>query len=181
MKKRIAIFFLCLHLFSLCATLALHAFMQYRSDRFFEKQISRGLYNLNDLTEIRIPANVPGITDWKDYVDMRGEVLFANGAYNYVKIKMTRTAIYLMCVPNYKTTQLCHENVIDARKFPDIPISKKEHVPFEKANNLSAFHYNGLSYCFLVPVLPVKPSLSSIDFLIVKSPVDAPSQPPEVC
>ena len=179
MRKLIAISLLSLHLFSLTVCFVAHFIAVYHSDRFFEKQISRGLYNKKDITEVRIPVNMPGITDWKGYEDMYGEVRFANTAYNYIKIRMTHNAIYLLCIPNYKTTRLCGKNIIDASKLPDIPVKSKDHVPFDKIFHLSAFNTYGIHYRFLVPVKPVYSLSCMINTEVINSAITSPGQPPE--
>jgi hypothetical protein len=181
MRKLIAISFLTLHLFSLAAALVVHAIAVYRSDRFFERQIDRGLYNIHDLTEIRIPTNAPRKTEWRNYESTCGAVMFAHNAYNYVAMKVTKGAIYLLCVPNYKTTHLCRNNIIDARMIPDIPVSKKDHVPFEKAVNLSVFHYYHTEYCFCTPVLAITTSPGDTAAQVTKPAIRTAGQPPEIC
>ncbi len=151
LRKAISVFLLSTLLLNIGGELLLHKVLTYKSDRFFEKQTSRGMYNVNDLTEVKLPADLPGIAD-AGYTKVFGEVRFAGEAYNYVKMRITSTAIYLLCVPNYSTTHLCGQNVIHAENIPHIPISKKEHVPFGKLSIVgqSIFVFNNLE--LTVPV-----------------------------
>ena len=179
MKKLTAISLLFIHLFNIGGQLSVYQYLVYKSDKFFNKQISENHYNIDDLTEIRIPANMPGIADWKNYENLCGRVQFENSAYNYVKIKMTRKAIYLVCVPNYATTRLSDQNIINARQIADIPVPKKEHVPFGKIN-LVAYNYQVVRYTFSIPVIGARKNINYEDIFIPNSPVSGPGQPPDM-
>lgn len=179
MKKLIAALFLSLHLFSLCGYVVVHAIAVYNSDRFFEKQVGKGFYNVDELTEVKIPANMPGISEWADYQNVYGEVRFADAAYNYVKMRITHDAIYLKCVPNYATTRLCGQNIINATKLPAIPVNKKDHVPFNKTPNLTVFNQPALQYRFIIPVPPLQHIQLIGNSQPVESAITTPGEPPE--
>ena len=132
MKKLTATFLLFIYLFSIGGQLALHQYFAVLSDRFFSEQTDKGLYNVHDLTEVILPVNMPGITDWKGYENISGQIQFENNSYNYVKMKITRTALYLMCIPDYQTTRLANQNIIDAKQAKSVPVPKKDHVPYTK-------------------------------------------------
>ena len=178
MKKLIAISLLFIHLLNIGRQLSFYEYLAYKSDKLFNEQIDKNNYNINDLTEIRIPANLPDITDWKTYVNLRGRVQFGESAYNYVKIKMTRSAIYLICIPNYATTHLFNQNVINARQIPDIPVSRKDHLPVGKVSFIT-YNYQNLSYRFLTPpVMMIKPVVF-IQFFLPDTSIAGPGQPPD--
>jgi len=154
MKRLLAHYLLLIHLCNIAGPLALHQYLEYKSDILFNSQISKNRYFVNDLTEIKIPIKTWHIKDWPTFERQFGRVQFKNSAYNYVKIRITKTAIYLLCIPNYKTTRLANQNIIYAPQIPDIPVGKKEHVPFGKINLLS-YNYFGLIYSFSIPFIEV--------------------------
>ena len=178
MKKLIAIALLFIHFYNIGGPLLLHEILVYQSDRLFNKEIGQNHYNIADLSEIRIPANMPGMSDWKDYQNLSGRIQFGNTAYNYVKIKMTRTAIYLVCIPNYATTHWCDKNIINATQIPDIPVPKKEHVPFGKIN-LATFNYQSVFYKFSSPVFVVRKTVYNKQANFLYSIITGPGQPPD--
>jgi hypothetical protein len=179
LRKLIAALLLCIYLFSVGGKLVLHQYFSSRSDKFFISQTSKGLYNKNDLTEVKLPCNMPGITDWVDYEDIKGCIQFNDVSYNYVKMKVTRTALYLMCVPDYSTTQLLHQNVIDARQSKGLPVPKKDHAPHGKATSLVNFSiaFNQFSFSSFVQTLPGHPVHTSQALLTLYR--DIPRQPPK--
>jgi len=147
-KKLIAALMLIFYLFTLCGPLALHQYLSLKSDKFFTEQTAKGLYNVGELTEVKLPVDMPAITDWKNYENIKGCVQFDNVTYNYVKMKITRTTLYLMCVPDYKTTRMSAQNIIDAKQSKGVPVPKKQHVPFGKATLLGNFNVAFIQFSF---------------------------------
>jgi hypothetical protein len=148
LKKAIATFLLSIYLFNIGGQLVMHQFLSIRSDKFFNKQASKGLYNVHDLTEVKLPVNFPSIREWKSYENITGQIQFENVSYNYVKMKMTRNALYLMCIPNYEGTRLLTDNVINAKHTKTIPIPKKNHVPFGKTTVMGNFNLSFTQFAF---------------------------------
>ena len=178
MKKLIAILLLSLHLFSITACFIVHFVAVYRSDRFFEKQTSHGLYNVNELTEVKLPVDMPGIAD-TGYIKISGVVQFADAAYNYVKMRVTPNTVYLMCVPNYHTTRLSNQNIIHAENIPDIPVPKKQHVPFSKLSMMGQYIFAFQDLKITVPVkqdavLTIEPNTGRLEFTL-----EIPQPPPK--
>jgi hypothetical protein len=153
----------------------------YRSDIFFNEQVGKGLYNRNDLVEIKLPVNMPGITSWSSYEPIRGQVQFKDASYNYVKLKITRNAIYLMCVPNYQKTRLLDQNIISAKNIANIPVNKKSHVPFGKLNSPDKYSFP-ITLCKLsLPITINWGNNVSYHAQAVQRSVDTPDQPPRNC
>ncbi len=137
-------------------------------------------YAVDDLVLVKVPVHMPSLENWEDYAYISGQIKFKNNSYNYVKLKMTKDTIFLMCVPNYKKTKLLNQNIIDARKIADIPISKKDHVPFGKAVSLSDYNYLPIQYAFFTPVVTLKVTVSNTGANLVKCFLPGPIQPPEL-
>jgi len=178
LKRLLAIALLTIHLFNIGGQLAFHQYMEYKTDKFFDQQISKNLYNVDELTEIKIPVDMPGITDWQRYQNLSGQVQFQNASYNYVKMKMTRHAIYLMCVPNYSTTHYSSQNIICAKQIADIPVPKKDHVPFGKIN-LVMYNYQPSYFHFSIPIAVIGKKTYTNHCVIVDAFITGPGQPPD--
>lgn len=180
MKKLIAITLLVSHLFSTGGYVAFYKYLQYRSNVFFNEQTAQNKYNKNDLVEVKIPINLPNISDWTAYENVSGTVQFEEASYNYVKIKMTRHAIYLMCVPNYETTTYSTSNVIVAKNIKDIPVPKKNHVPFLKLNLNEKAQFFFQQFAFNIPVRYLSITISHRSDGLLSAPVQIPEQPPKI-
>lgn len=179
MKKLIAVFLLAILLFNIGGQLAFHQYLSYQSDKLYDQQVAQEKYNVHDLIEVKIPINMPGIDDHGNYENISGRVNFANASYNYVKFKITSTGMYLMCVPNYETTKLSGENVIEAKGIKDIPVEKKEHVPFGKLI-LIVYNHQDIRYRFATPlIVTFKKIISRVKSNVSASVIDGPGQPPD--
>jgi hypothetical protein len=152
MKKIIAATFLTIYLCSIGGQLVVHQYLSYLSDKFFKEQTSKGLYNKNDLTEVKIPVNMPNIADWADFVNVSGQIQFENISYNYVKMRVTHNAIYLKCVPNYSTTHLTGDNIIVAKNIKGPPVTPKNHVPYSKNALVSQLTITGNHFEFITSI-----------------------------
>jgi len=182
LKKLIASTLLVIFLFNIGGQLVLHQYFSYLSARYFSAQASKGFYNVNDLTEVKIPVNMPGIRDWKGYANITGQIQFENVSYNYVKMKITRNVLYLMCIPNYNTTHLSDQNVIMAKQVDEAPVPQKNHVPYGKTFLLNNFNFASVKFAFSPPFkCPVIiTAVQSCGQIINHSP-DTLEQPPKVC
>lgn len=159
--------------------MAAYQYLSYRADTFYNAQTKEGRYNINDLTEVKIPADMHGISEWAGYEDVSGRVQFAAGSYNYVKMRITRDAIYLMCVPNYETTRVSTQNIIHAENIKGVQIPKKDHCPCVKNTVSDNLNFAFTKFEFNVPfksiaAIVIQPVLQ----LTVHSP-DIPEQPPK--
>ncbi|MDB4918260.1 hypothetical protein [Mucilaginibacter sp.] len=180
MKKLIAITLLGLQIFSICGHLVLYQYFVYQSDKLFNDRISKNLYNVHDLVQIKVPAHTGVTQNWNSFEKINGQIQFKSTCYNYVKLKLTRDTIYLMCVPNYEKTRLFNQNIINASQIADIPVNKKDHVPFGKAIDLGKYNYPIVLFKFSPPVI----ILQANNIIFCSSPVqhyiDTPHQPPKM-
>ncbi len=158
----------------------MHQYFAYLSEKLFNEKIDKGLYNLDDLTEIKIPVNMPTITEWRNYQDVSGQIQFDKICYNYVKMKVTRDVLYLMCIPNYKTTHLNVANVINAKPIKGVAVPKKEHVPFGKTIVSLKFSISmsGCTFPCFSKMMPVK-NMQQIQRVTSRF-ISIPDQPPRL-
>ena len=83
-----------------------------------------------------------------------------------------------MCIPNYTTTHLSCQNIIYVKQIPDIPVPKKEHVPFGKVN-LIVCNYQIVNYKFSTPLTMVGKVIFVNTSHIPGSLIMGPGQPPD--
>ncbi len=169
-----------IHLLNIGGQLAVYQYMVYKTDKFYNQQVGKGLYNVKDLAEIAIPVNLPGIHDWERFENIAGQIQFNNTSYNYVKMRVTSTAIHLMCIPNYDTTRPVDKNVLNAKGVKDIPVPQKDHVPYGKT-----IMQDNLSLCFVqfqfcCPIKNLKENIVHPEQSLVHYYQDIPEQPPKI-
>jgi hypothetical protein len=182
LKKYFAVTMLIIYLFSIGGQLILHQYFSYQSNRYFEAQTKKGLYNASDLFEVKLPVSMTQITDWTEFENITGQIQFENISYNYVKMKMTRTAMYLLCVPNYRTTHKTGQNVICANDLKNKPVLPKNHLPPCKFVLFNQFFKKDLPFEFKSPeIVKISRVLYNIKRLDQYS-LSTPDRPPRaVC
>jgi hypothetical protein len=182
LKKITAILLLSIHLYNLGGYVALHQYLSYCSEKLFNQQAAKGLYNSKDLEEVQVPVNLPGIHDWAKYENISGQIRFGDNAYNYVQMRVTSHVLFLKCIPNYKATQLNTQNILHAAPIKDIPVPQKEHVPYANVLLMDALDVNFVHTAFEPSVTTVTP----VNFAYFQQETDhyiiLPKQPPKsVC
>jgi hypothetical protein len=178
LKKTIAVALLAIYLCNIGGQLVIHQYFSYLADKFFIEQADKGFYNKGDLAEVKIPVNMPNIADWPDFLNVTGQIQFENVSYNYVKMRVTRTAIYFKCEPNYSTTHLNEQNIIVAKNIKGPPITPKDHVPFSKKALLTQLTTGNTYFEFTVPVEYSKPMVVQLVQPVPDNCPAIPDQPP---
>ena len=168
-----------IHLLNIGGQLAFHQYLVYKTDKFYTEQTRKGLYNIKDLTEIIIPVNLPNIHDWKSFENIAGHIQFGNTNYNYVKMKMTRTGLHLMCIPNYETTQHIDKNIVNAKGVKEIPVPQKDHVPYGKTIVQENISFSFTQIEFNCPIKTLQKKAVQPVQPLVYYHQDIPEQPPK--
>ncbi len=168
------------HLFYIGGALAVHEYLSYRADQFYNEQAGKGLYNVKELTEVIIPVKLSQAEDWKAYEDVSGHIQFGEHSYNYVKMKLTRNAMYLMCIPNYEKTQLIEQNVINAKGAKEVPVPKKAHAPQFKVAAPASYQFSFTRFAFKAPVRELALAVQQPVLRPACRSLDIPEQPPRL-
>ncbi|WP_423147497.1 hypothetical protein [Rubrolithibacter danxiaensis] len=179
MKKIVAIILVCSHLFNIGGCLAIHQYLKFKTDEFFNEQAGKNLYNKQDLSVIKIPVHLEGISDWSDYEDVSGQIKFEDTQYNYIKMKITRNAMYFVCIPNYEKTQFTEKNIIEVAGIKDIPVPKKEHVPVPKLAFVDSFNLVFSNFNFNPPLINRAPVYEQVTVRLINFHPGSPEEPPK--
>jgi hypothetical protein len=161
-------------------TLAFSYFM-HRSDQQIVKQIYDNKINSAKLIEIKVPVNLPYITDWKEYEQVQGQIQLNGTYYNYVRLKMTHDTMSLICIPNTVKTNLAKANVIMANEMNDVPLSKKGHdnsSSLKKSGLENEFSTSVYRYVFTIMKDPLKSEFHPLSTLLTHPYIDSPGKPP---
>ena len=96
-----------------------------RSDNQIVKQLYDNKISNGKLIQLKMPVHMPTLEDWTDYANIQGQVQLNNAYYNYVRLKMTKDTLYLICLPNTVKANLAKANIIMTKNLNDVPLSKK--------------------------------------------------------
>ena len=124
---------------------------------------------------------MPTLDDWADYANIQGQVQVKDAYYNYVRIKMTKDTLYLICLPNTVKANLAKANVIMTKNLNDIPLSKKgpSSSSTKKAESSSYDHFYQIVKCDYIPLAElVKINARSEVFYLSHPYIESPGKPP---
>jgi hypothetical protein len=136
--------------------------------------------NTQKLIELKVPVNMPTIQDWAEYEHVEGQIQLNNAYYNYVRLKMTRDTMYLICLPNNAKANLEKANVIMAKNLNDVPLSKKgATIPLIKKADLVYDHVYQNVQCDYAPVPNLLSLITTSKLLHFSNPyIESPGKPP---
>jgi len=144
------------------------------------KQVYANRIDDKNLVLLKIPVNMPTVSDWTDYETVAGQIQLKDAYYNYVKLKMTRDTMYLVCYANTAKTQLVKANIITAKEFSDVPMSKKSDAVAKKVNTLSEYNVQAFSYQYSVTGYIVKPVYTALSSDLDNPYINSPGKPPNI-
>jgi hypothetical protein len=143
------------------------------------KQIFENKIDKTKLIELKIPVNMPTISDWTEYEEIVGQIQLKDAYYNYVRLKMTRDTMYFICLQNTDKTRLVSANVITVKEISDVPVSKKGQAPVsKKVNTLSEYNLQTFKYSYAVVGISVKKNNAMLSFQLINPFIESPGKPP---
>lgn len=78
----------------------LTSIMEGQADVKLEARLDRNDYDESQLIELRVPINLPYHNDWKEFERYNGSIEINGVHYNYVKRKVEKGELVLLCLPN---------------------------------------------------------------------------------
>ena len=106
MKKLTAIFLIVIFLFNIGGYRLWFYFEQQRSDKNIEVLLDKEQYNEAELITIKMPLSLPYQSDTRNFERVSGEINFNGKIYKYVKRKIEKGELVLMCLPDKSKMQL---------------------------------------------------------------------------
>ncbi len=179
MKKLAAILLLSVHLFNLAGYSLLFQYLINHSDAQLVKQLDSNRYNDKDLVVVKVPLNMPYISDSKDFERVNGQIEMNGVHYNYVKRKVSGDTLYVLCVPNVCKTKLYNAKAFFSKEANDIPTNKKSAETIKKAS--AASEYNSVFNQYLINNNAVVLTIvyQSFNSFLPKAFSLIPEQPPQ--
>jgi len=151
----------------------------HQSDVQMVKQIFDNKIDNTKLIELKIPVSMPTIQDWTEYEEIVGQIQLKDAYYTYVRLKMTRDTMYLICLANTTKTQLVKANIIAAKEISDVPVNKKGQEPVSKrVNTLSEYNLQSFKYHYGVAGSFFKHECNSLRFRWTNPFIESPGKPP---
>ena len=171
---------LTVHLFYLGGYMVVFQYFMHRSDVQIVKQLYDNKIDNVKLVELKVPVNMPTIQDWPEYEHIQGQIQLNNAYYNYVRLKMTKDTMYLICLQNDIKTKLEKANVIMAKNVNDAPLSKKgaTNSSNKKADQVYDHVYQILK-CDYTPLAKLVKETITFHLTRLSNPyIECPGKPP---
>lgn len=130
---------LVLLLFNLVGYTLAFNFFQAQSHRALSQQVDNNDYDQEDLVEIKIPLNLPYMSTNTDFERIDGTVESGGVYYNYVKRKIDRDTLYMLCLKNERSTQLEKSKNDFRAGVHDFSTQKKNKESTTKSNPVSEY------------------------------------------
>ncbi|WP_423148614.1 hypothetical protein [Rubrolithibacter danxiaensis] len=168
MKKYVSILLLCIHVFYIWGNVI---------SGLTVKVVSNKIIN-SELIEIRVPVNLSGLQDYKEYELFNGLIHLKDATYHFVKFRLTEDAMYFICLPKTVVGKETKGFEIFAPNISDTN-PKKNNDSLKKNSLSSEYNYEPVSYSFL-KVEFIKPLISIYTpSRILDCFIDIPGEPPE--
>jgi hypothetical protein len=168
------------HLLNLGGYNLLFKYFIHESDVQMVKQMYDNKINSAKLIELKVPVNMPTIQDWTEYEHIAGQIQLNNAYYNYVRLKMTRDTMYLICLPNNVKADLEKANIIVAKNINDVPMSKKgTTTPSVKKVDFGYDNVYQVLHCDYTPIAKLVNVIDHNTAAHLTSPyIESPGKPP---
>ena len=141
MKKIFALLLLGVHLCNLSGYLMTQFFIQ-QNDRQLIATLDRHSYADKNLVTIKIPLHLPYSSESSPFVRVNGQIELHGTWYNYVKRRVLRDSLVLMCLPNLEKGKLISA-VVELNRQNEGFLSNKNHEPLlKKSKTLDEYNIN---------------------------------------
>lgn len=144
------------------------------------QRIDGDKYNDNQLTELKIPLNLPYYSSSNNYNRIDGEIEIGGIQYNYVKKKVFNDTLFLLCLPNLDKTQLYKDKAKYAAKANDLPRNDKDNNA-KKINSASEYDEYVTSYGLNLRVVTILVSFHAYNISSVQGYTTNQLRPPRLC
>jgi hypothetical protein len=108
-------------------------YFENKADAALERSIDNSLFNEADLFELRVPLNTPYISGSNEFERYSGELEVDGIHYRYVKRKIDKGELVLLCLPNENKTRV-YNSRIDFFKL----VNDLDNASQSKAKNTSS-------------------------------------------
>ncbi len=181
MKRLAAILLLSVHLFYLGGYTLVFQYFINRADSQMDKQVYGSKIENANLILLKVPVNMPTVTDWTDYETVAGQIQVKDAYYNYVRLKMTHDTMYFVCLANKAKTNLVKANKITANQIADVPVSKKSADPlFKKITVLSEYNLQSFEYNHSIFGAALTNSHRAVSACVSNPYIESPGKPPNL-
>ena len=155
-------------------------YMEVNATSQLQARLDQNQYDESNLLTIRVPLNMPYVSDWDDFETAYGETELNGAHYTYVKRKVEGGELVLLCIPNKEKTQLqdAKNNFFKLVNDLQQPTGKKDSKDHTVKIPCSDYIANTLDN-INVEIYGKRVQQSPYSAVITAIYIATPSQPPE--
>jgi hypothetical protein len=106
LKKLAAILLLCLFAFNWFGYRLFMDVLEQQANKTFQAKLDKDQYETAGLIEVRIPLNLPYVSNWSSFERYEGQTEINGVHYNYVKRRLINDTLILLCISNDTRNEL---------------------------------------------------------------------------
>ena len=106
LKKLTVISLIALLVFNWYGYRLLMNYFETKANTHLQAKLDSNQYDESTLIKIKVPLNMPYISDWDHFEKYEGETEINGIHYKYVKRKIENGELVLLCIPNQQKTNL---------------------------------------------------------------------------
>ena len=91
-----------------------------------QQQLDTEQYDNSNLVEVKIPVNLPYLSNWSSFENFQGETEINGIHYKYVKRKLVNDTLILLCIPNTHKNELRTAQSDFFKQVNDLPNNSKK-------------------------------------------------------
>ncbi len=148
MRKFAAIVLICLLAFNWYGYRLMIHYFENRSDLVLQDKLNKQEYADQELVELRVPLHLPYLSDWKEFESFEGETTINGHHYRYVKRKLEKGELVLLCIPNQHKDNISKAGDDYFKQVNDLPVEKKA------KSNQKVLKSVLNDFCYIDPGLP---------------------------
>jgi len=170
LKKGLSIFLLFVFLFNTVGYKALYYFKINSANERIKQQIQATDYAADKLITVKIPLNLPYVADWADYQMAEGEIIYKQKTYKYIKKKIKRDTLFLICLDHSEKNKLDKESEEYNIKVNDLNAKKAFGKPVKYDFDKKEFYQPSNPYILIHASCIAFKLASSIDVFLKAHP-----------
>ena len=142
---------LIIFLFNTIGYKAIFYYLEEEADARLEAKIKTLDESDSRLIAVKIPINLPYQTDWREFESIDGEMTFKGKTYKYVKRKVLRDTLILLCIKHEEKSQLQQSSADYFKKINDLASDTNKKPVVKQAK--TDYYQSSTSLSALTPVV----------------------------
>ena len=126
LKKACSILLLLVFLFNAVGYKVVFFYLEQQADIRLETKIKTLHEADTQLITVKIPINLPYQTDWREFESIDGEMTYKGKTYKYVKRKVLRDTLILVCIDHREKSQIEKRSSDYFKKVNDLASDNKK-------------------------------------------------------